>query len=102
MLDARDMNNDALYYRLYHNIANSHLVAFDDFTTLRNSPRLKEYFWMFVEARYEDCLPSIFTANFVIGSEEDVEEFWHNVATHFNSPFVRRLKELGEELTLIV
>jgi DNA replication protein DnaC len=102
MLDARDMHNRDVYNNLYREIARSDLIVFDDFTTLRGSPRLKEYFWMFVEMRYSACLPTIFTANFTISQEEDIEEFWHNIATHFSTAFVRRLKELGSELTLIV
>lgn len=102
LLDSRDMHERGYYNRVYRMLTQTDLIVFDDFTTLRGAPRLKEYFWMFVEARYSDCLPTIFTANFTIKAEEDVEDFWHNIATHFNAPFVRRLKELGKELTLIV
>ena len=102
LLDAKDMRNTSMYALTYRTLMESDLLVLDDFTTLRDAPRLKEYFWIVTEARYNNNKPTIFTANFTIKMDDDIEDFWHNVGTHFNTPFVRRLKEVGKELTLII
>jgi len=102
LLDYRDMYNSSMYNIILTALKQTDIIVLDDFTTLRDAPRLKEYFWMILEARYVAQLPTVLTANFYINSDEDVEEFWHNMSNHFGVPFVRRIKEIGKGLTLIL
>ena len=101
LLDYRDMKFSDGYYSIYNPILTSDLIVMDDFSTLRDSPRLKEYFWMIFENRYLNQRSTILTGNFYIDEYEE-NDFWHQMTRTFSVPFVRRIREVGKELTLIV
>jgi len=102
LLDYRDMKISSGYANIYSGMISSDVIVFDDFSTLRDSPRLKEYFWMIVENRYTNKRPTIFTGNFFLGDTHNQEDFWRNMALNFSLPFVRRIREIGQNLTVIL
>lgn len=100
-LDYRDMRNTEAYNKLHCGLMNTDVIVLDDITTLRDAPRLKEYFWMIFEGRYMAQKPTIMTANFRLQEDEDIDRFWDNITAYFGPPFVRRVRETAEGLTLI-
>ena len=101
LLDYRDMKISGGYTSIYSPMLTTDLIVMDDFSTLRDSSRLKEYFWMIFENRYLQNRPTIFTGNFYVDQYDD-DEFWRNMALNFSTPLVRRLREVGKNLIVIV
>lgn len=92
---ARDMYDRDTYFRWDYAIKNSDIAVFDDFAYLRDHPKLKELFWIYVNARYDRQLPTIFTANIEMKDWEDLFDL-------FGPAIGRRMKEMSEGLTLIL
>lgn len=77
-------------------LINSPLLVFDDFGHLRNYERLRELFWIYVNARYDRMLPTIFTANL------DMSDGWDALDRDFGEAFRRRIQAMSEGLTAVV
>lgn len=100
LLDFRDMRLNDSYATLWTAMRSTQLVVFDDISTIRTSPRVLEYFWMIVDARYSELLPTIFTANFE--QSLDDKSPWDVMADYFNPAFARRLRETSLGLAVLV
>jgi DNA replication protein DnaC len=68
-------------------------VIFDDFGHLQEYPRLRELFWIYVNERYDNKLPTIFTANL---------DGWDAVTKHFGEHFCRRIQAMSNGLAILV
>lgn len=98
LLDYRDLRLTARYDELWDALTSKSLLVVDDITTVRNSPRVMEYFWMVADHRYSNLLPTIYTGNF----KADAATLWKTIADWFGDPFARRLQETSRGLTGIL
>jgi DNA replication protein DnaC len=97
LLDFRDLRMNEHYNDLWHDLKNQDLIVMDDITTLRNSPRVLDYFWMIVEARYYNKKSTIYTGNF-----EGKEDIWVAIEKWFTPALSRRIYETSSGLTVLI
>lgn len=96
LMSLRDFREES-YWKLDYLLKNAEIAVFDDFAYLGEYPRLRELFWLYVNARYDRALPTIFTANL------DMTELgWEALDRTFGEPFRRRIQQMTEGLVAAV
>jgi DNA replication protein DnaC len=81
-----------VWFELEKRLRNADLVVFDDFGHLGRYERLRELFWIYVNARYDSLLPTIFTLNMKLSPD------WSEMDKVFGEDFRRRIQALSEGL----
>lgn len=87
---------DSKYWELDGALKHCDLLILDDFAHLREYPRLVELFWIYVNHRYENKRPTIFTANL------DLSDGWEVLDKIFGLHMRRRLQEMASGLTVVL
>lgn len=98
LIDSRDMREPERYRSIKNRLINTDILILDDISTLRNVPRVKEYFWIILDERYSNMKSTILTGNFY----GDANAIWTNLESTFTEPVVRRMKECGRTLTAVI
>ena len=96
LLDYRDFRSNS-YFRLKNDLQDRRVLVFDDFGQLRDFDRIRELFFQIVNYRYAWKKPTIFTANFVVDSQEDWET---KVGGCFNPSLARRIQAMSDGLVV--
>lgn len=89
----RDFRSDN-FWKWDNLLKRADFVIFDDFSHLRDYPRLREQFWVYLNARYDAKLPTAFTANL------DLSEGWGALDEAFGEHFRRRIQSMSEGLAV--
>lgn len=71
------------------------LVVFDDFGYVSQFPRHQEAFWAYVNYRYENKKPTMFTCQYDIAS-------WEDLVTHVGEGMTRRFMEMSGDLAVFL
>lgn len=88
---------DPTYWKLDYLLKNAEIAVFDDFAYLSEYPRLRELFWIYVNARYDRALPTIFTANLDLANLG-----WEAIDRMFGEAYRRRIQHMTEGLVAAV
>jgi DNA replication protein DnaC len=99
MLDYRDMRSKDGYTTIWETMTETDLVVFDDISTIRNSPRVMEYFWMIIESRYSNLRSTIYTGNFEETKDSTV---WDAISNQFSPALSRRIQETSGNLAMLI
>jgi DNA replication protein DnaC len=91
----REFRSDT-YWKLDSALKGYDIVVFDDISYLRDYPRLKDLFWVYVNHRYEHKKPTMFTCNI------NMENGWDPLIQIFGDALCRRLKEMSAGLAVYV
>lgn len=84
-----------LYWHFDGLLRSAEILVLDDFAHLRDYPRLRELFWIYVNARHDRRLPTIFTANL------NMENGWAAIDEVFGEPYRRRIQSMTEGLVAV-
>lgn len=101
LLDYRDLHMTDNYNFLWDRMKSDPLVVFDDIGTLRDSPRVMEYFWMILDSRYADQKSTIFTGN-LAGNINNRQDLLEHVSRWISPAFTRRLDQFSSEYLVLV
>lgn len=91
----QDFRRDA-FWQLDNLLRKAPWAVFDDISHLREFERHRELFWVYINHRYEQQLPTLVTANF------NVAEGIHILDEAVGEPIRRRLKEMAGDFTLAI
>lgn len=102
LMDYRDLKLTENYTYLWDRMKNDPLVVFDDIGTLRDSPRIMEYFWIILDSRYADQKATIFTGNINIPPPITRPILLNNVSKWISPAFARRLDQFSSNHLVVI
>lgn len=104
LLDYRDLRMYDNYNTLWNALRNTDMIVLDDIGTLRNSPRVVEYFWMIVDARYSEGLPTMYTGNLGVAENANLtrEQLLDHLGKWISPSFARRVDQTASGLMVLI
>ena len=102
LMDYRDLHQSENYNYLWDRMKNDELVVFDDIGTLRDSPRILEYFWIILDSRYADKKSTIFTGNISVQPPITREQVLDKMSKWISPAFARRLDQFSSGYLVLI